>query len=297
MLITSPLQTLLSHGQRSTEASLSVQVEPLTEADQQEALAFLAERPVHTVILAGWLREHGVESSARRGTFYGCRNAEGALEGVALIGRATMFETRTEAALLAFTKLARQCPSVQMVMGEVEKLKVFWSNYSSKNAAPRLVCHALLYEFTQPDKAWEGIEGLRQATLDDLDEMVAAHAEMVLEETGINPLDTDSVGFRQRCALRIAQGKAWAVIRGGELIFKADVVSETPETAYLEGLWVKPEYRHKGYGRLCWTALKHILLARAPSFCGFVNVDNHAAQTFYEKAGGILRGRYDKVYL
>lgn len=87
------------------------------------------------------------------------------------------------------------------------------------------------------------------------------------------------------------------MIEKGELIFKADVVTETPEAGYLEGLWVRPEYRREGYGRRCWKELCNALLERLPSLCGFVNAENSAAHTLYERAGGTLLGKYHKVYL
>src|SRR6185436_12983053 len=68
------------------EANLSVAVTELTEDDRNEVFAFLAERPLHTVAMAGFIRDNGFDSPHNRGTFYGCRNSEGRLEGVALIG-------------------------------------------------------------------------------------------------------------------------------------------------------------------------------------------------------------------
>ncbi|HEX8161483.1 MAG TPA: GNAT family N-acetyltransferase [Pyrinomonadaceae bacterium] len=282
----------------TTGRASSAQVGPLTDEYRDGALAFLGGRPVHTVILAGLLREYGTHVAAPQGTFYGCRDGQGRLEGVALIGRATMFEAHTGAALAAFAELARASPSVRMIMGEEAALQQFLSHYASGRTMPRLFCHELFYQFTRNDGADdEGVAGLQQATLDHLEQVVSAHAEMVAAETGLNPLDTDPAGFRQRCASRVARGKVWALIEKGELIFKADVMSETPEAAYLEGVWVSPTRRHEGYGRRCWAQLGRTLLDRSHSFCGFVNAGNFAAHSFYERVGGTMIGRYDKVYL
>ena len=46
---------------------------PLTEGDRDEALSFLAARPLQTFFLAGLIRDNGVESPLNRGTFYACR--------------------------------------------------------------------------------------------------------------------------------------------------------------------------------------------------------------------------------
>src|ERR1051326_1593437 len=77
-------------------------IEHLTGKDEAETLSFLAERPIHTVCMMGMILENGLVSSSNRGDFYACRDAEGQLEGVALIGHATLIEARSDAALEAF---------------------------------------------------------------------------------------------------------------------------------------------------------------------------------------------------
>jgi GNAT superfamily N-acetyltransferase len=285
--------TATAHTAKATPTRIA----PLTEGHAEEALAFLGERPLHTVIMAGLLRQHGTVVSSPAGSFYACRDLSGQLEGVALVGRATMFEARTPSALSAFARQARLCPSVRMIMGEAGDLETFWGHYAAGEQAPRLFCREFFYEFSRPFKGGGRVTGLRQATPDDLDQIVSAHARMCFEESGVNPLAEDPEGFRQRCALRVGRGKVWTLIEDGELIFKADVVTETPQATYIEGVWVNPAHRLKGYGRSCWAALSRALLDRAPAFCGFVNAANPAARNFYRGVGGVLVGNYDKVYL
>lgn len=272
-------------------------VEPLLEDESAEALAFLGERPLHTVIMAGLLRQHGPVVRAPAGSFYVCRGPRARLEGVALVGRATMFEARTPSAVSAFADQARLCPSVRMIMGEASDLGSFWERYAAGGQSHRLFCREFFYKFSRPFGAAEGVAGLRQATTADLDQIVAAHARMCFEESGVDPLAEDPEGFRQRCASRVERGNVWTLIERGELIFKTDVVTETPEATYIEGVWVNPAHRLKGYGRRCWAALSRALLDRAPAFCGFVNAENPAARNFYERVGGRMFCDYDKVYL
>src|SRR5918997_4918340 len=83
---------------------------PLAEEHREEVLDFLAERPSHTVYMAGLVRDNGVLSGANRGSFHACRVLGGGrLEGVALVGHATLVEARREEALVAFARLARRC--------------------------------------------------------------------------------------------------------------------------------------------------------------------------------------------
>src|SRR5687767_9177028 len=93
--------------QSSTKLSAigSGSTEELTDDDQVEILAFLAARPLHTVIMAGHIRDNGVVSDFNRGAFHAYRGSQGSLEGVALIGHATLMETRSQAAVQAFARL------------------------------------------------------------------------------------------------------------------------------------------------------------------------------------------------
>jgi len=138
---------------------------------------------------------------------------------------------------------------------------------------------------------------LRVATQDDLELVVPVHAQMAYEESGVNPLEVDAAGFRSRCARRIAQGRVWVWVEDGRLIFKADIIAETPECVYLEGIHVHPAERSKGYGSRCLSQLAHNLLTRADSICLLVNEKNEKARDFYLRAGYKLRSTYDTIYL
>jgi predicted GNAT family acetyltransferase len=58
-----------------------------------------------------------------------------------------------------------------------------------------------------------------------------------------------STGFRERCLRRIEQGRTWVVVENGLLVFKADVISKTPEVNYLEGIWLREDRRNKIWAR------------------------------------------------
>jgi len=275
----------------------SLAVHPLTNEHELEVLAFLAERPLHTVVMAGHIRDNGIKSLFNRGSFHACRNGEGQLEGVALLGHATLIETRSEAALAAFARLAQTCPDAYMIMGEQEKVERFWRYYARVNQLPRRVCRELLFEQQWPIEAREPVRDLRLATLTDLEEVMPIQAEMALSESGINPLEADPVGFRLRCLRRIEQERVWVWVDDGRLIFKADIISDTPQVIYLEGVYVNPQERGKGYGLRCLSQLGQTLLTRAGSLCVLVNDESQSAQLFFERAGFKLRSYYDTVFL
>jgi hypothetical protein len=121
---------------------------------------------------------------------------------------------------------------------------------------------------------------------------------MAVEQCGINPLEVDPHGFRQRCAGRIERGRVWVSVGAdGQLDFKADVMAETPDAVYLEGVYVRPDARGMGLGGRCMLQLGRELLAHSRAICLLVNESNLQAQNFYRKLGFNLRGLYETIYL
>ena len=277
--------------------TVSPTVQLLTEWDEREVLAFLSERPTHTFGMAGFIHTNGIVSPHNRGTFYGCRNQHGRLEGVALIGHAILFETRSEAATAVLARVAQGCSDAHMLLAEQESAKVFWSYYSQKGQPVRLYCRELLFEQTWPAESLDAVPGLGPASPEDLDLIVPAHAQTAFDESGIDPLVEDPVGFRKRCARRIDQGKTLAWIDGGELLFKAEIVADTSQVIYLEGVWVNPQYRRMGIGRRCLSQLNAEFLSRTDSVCVLVNEKFEGVETFYRNCGFRFAGYFDTMFL
>jgi ribosomal protein S18 acetylase RimI-like enzyme len=272
-------------------------VEELRAEHEAEVMDFLRERPIHTFGMAGFIRTNGLVSSHNRGSFYACRDKDGQLQGVALIGHYMLLEARSEAVIEAFARRAQDCRDAHMLLGEQDKVEAFWNYYAEKGQEPRLVCRELLLEQSWPIEVGEPVPGLRLATVDDLDLIVPAHAQLAFDESGINPLTTNPDAFRQRCARRIQEGQTWVWVEEERLMFKADVITDTPEVVYLEGVWVDPAERGKGNGFRCMSQLSREFLMRTRRICLLVNESFDAAQRFYKKAGFKVAGYYDTIFL
>jgi predicted GNAT family acetyltransferase len=226
-----------------------------------------------------------------------CSSDLGRLEGVALIGHATLVEVRTDRALREFALLAQTCRNTHMILGELERVEEFWKHYSDEGQDMRRVCRELLFELRMPMEVREEVEGLRLATLDDLDLIAPVHAQLAEAESGVNPLEVDPEGFRRRCARRIEMGRVLVLVEHGRLIFKADIQSDTPDVVYLEGIYVNPSARNAGLGRRCLTQLCRRLRTRTRRVCLLVNEENGAAQAFYRMCNFKLRAIYDTIFL
>jgi predicted GNAT family acetyltransferase len=268
---------------------------PLGQGQEGEVLAFLARRPLHTVIMSGFVRDNGLVSPLNRGTFYGCYDTAGKLEGVAIIGHVIMFETCDDQALEVLAQVARKHQPAHVIVGEQERVERFWDFYGAGQSMRRL-CRELLFEQRYPVEVHEAVD-LRLATVADLEPLLPVHAQMAFEEGGINPLEKDPVGFRERTTRRIEQGRVWVSMDQGRLVFKADVVSDTPEQVFVEGVFLRPQEQGKGLGVRFVSQLSRCLLAKTKSVSMLVNEKNAVAQACYRKAGYKERGHYAYIYL
>ena len=275
----------------------SVRVERLADGDEAQVLQFLAQRPIHTVTMTSLINDNGIVSPFNRGTFYGCRDLNGRLEGVALVGHATMMETVSDRALAALAQVARECHTTHLIMGEKERVADFWSHYAEAGRRQRLACREWLYELSSPVEVREPVAALRPATASELEFVMPIQAELAFVESGVNPLHVDPEGFRGRCLRRIEQGRTWVIVEGGVLIFKADVISKTPDVIYLEGVWLREESRHMNLGTRFMSELLRRLLEDAKSICLLVNETNKSAQGFYRKCGFHFRATYETIFL
>jgi predicted GNAT family acetyltransferase len=298
MSVATLMDGVMTQTQFLPEVSVEVNTYALAEEEREEVLAFLAERAVHTVCMAGFVRDNGIVSPHNRGTFYGCRSAEGRLEGVALVGHATLVEARTRRAFREFALVAQCTTRTHFILGEADSVEEFWSHYADAGQPMRRACREFMFELRYPLEAGRGSESLRRATPEDLELILPVHARLAEDESGVNPLDTDPEGFRARCLRRIEQGRVWVVVSdGGRLLFKADVQADTPEVVYLEGVYVNPTERGTGIGRRMMTRLGYELLLHTRRVCLLANEENERAQAFYRNCGYKLRGVYDTIFL
>jgi GNAT superfamily N-acetyltransferase len=255
-------------------------------ADEQEVLEFLKMRPVHTVVMTSFIHDNGLESPSNRGEFYGYRSAAGKLEGVALIGHATLVEARSEEALTALALKARESATpIHVMMSDGDSIESFWQYYAGDRREPRLVCEERLFEIKHPVMVRQSVPGLRLAAAEELMPVAEAHAIVALEESGVNPMEKDREGYLKRVARRIEQGRVWVVFEDGKLIFKADVIAETSEVMYLEGIYVSEENRGKGIAANCLSQLSRVLLEKVKYVCLLSNVEFSQAHNAYRRAG------------
>lgn len=258
----------------------------LGEGDREQVLRFLAERPVHTVVMTSYIEDNGVVSELNRGKFFGYRNPAGVLEGVALIGHTTLVEARSPEALRSFAVEAkRPATPIHIIMSSGDDARTFWDLLKDGLCEPRLSCTEMLFEASFPFLVQGGDTGVRLAKMSELIPVAEAQAEVAFIESGVDPMVRDREGFLKRVARRIEQGRIHVVFDGDELVFKTDVIAQTSEVAYLEGVYVAEKLRGQGIGPKCLAAVTIGLLSEVSNVCLLSNVTMTSAHKSFEKAG------------
>ncbi|TAK93135.1 GNAT family N-acetyltransferase [Patescibacteria group bacterium] len=208
-----------------------------------------------------------------------------------------MFEARSEAGLAALARVARAHHTVHMVLGDQDNVESFWHYYSPDQSASFASCRELMFQLKRPALVAADSSLLRLARAEDMEALLPVHAEMAFRESGINPLEKDPHGFRQRYLRRIEKDRVWVAIEDGRLLFKTDVALHTSDTVYLEGVHVNPEMRGTGLGCGLLTQVTDTLLKEARSVCLLVNEENILAQRLYLKAGFEFQGYYKTIFV
>lgn len=127
---------------------------------------------------------------------------------------------------------------------------------------------------------------VRRVQMHELDQYLPAAIAMFIEEVGIDPRVNDGGrGYRRRVSNLIASGRAWARFDGGEVVFKAEVGSVSSRVGQIQGVWVHPLYRGRGFGAAGTAAVAETVIAGGRTASLYVNSFNGAARAAYARIG------------
>jgi predicted GNAT family acetyltransferase len=139
--------------------------------------------------------------------------------------------------------------------------------------------------------------GVRRVRMEELDTLLPACVAMFTEEVGVSPTSGDGgVLYRARVAELIAEGRAFAFIEDGRVLFKAEIGSATPQACQVQGVWVEPSLRGRGLGtRGTAAVVDYALDDIAPVVSLYVNDYNLPARRAYERVGFATVGSFTSV--
>lgn len=284
-------QAITPQVQLSAHSCVREACRELGEGDVAEALALLAEEPLRAVQLCGLLADYGVQNAALRGRFYGYFE-DGRLANVALLGHHILIY-RLRPGLQQFADLVLQNGiSGHLVLGPKAQVNTFTSHLQRGGRGVRLRSPQLWYVCRRPQFAAEALQ-LTLATAEQLDEIAEVQAQLVYEQHRVDPRLKDPLGFRERVSERIRRQRTWVRTHQGKLIFKAEMVCESPAAVYIESIWTHPDYRGKGVATRCVSDMVNRFLFRKKAVCLVVEPEEEAARRVYERVGFV----YEEDYL
>lgn len=270
-------------------------VRQLTEEDRQSAITLLSTDRIQGVVLRSFIEDYGVTSASLRGNLYGYFEGD-LLTGIALIGHQVLFFA-PDTAIPLFAKVAVESGAkIHLVFCSSQQAEIFCKEIAQYGYYPQHIRDLYWFVCHQPRLPLPEFQ-MQQATLEHLEVIEKAHAEMLLETNGYDPRERDAKGFRLRIKERIERGRTWIKVIDEQIVFKADLQSMTPDAIYLEGIWTNPQWRSRGIAKQCMIELTHRRLGQDQILCLVVEASQAIAQHIYQQVGFERIGNYQARYI
>ncbi len=255
-----------------------------------------ADDPIGSCMVAARVADHGLDSNSIGGELWTRRGPDESLcyAGANLIplrGRLSDLYAFADAALTS----SRRCSSL---VGRSELVMPMWQRLEPAWGPARDVReHQPLMSLSSMPKC-DIDPGVRQVRPDEIDTYLVAAVDMFIGEVGVDPRVGDGGrGYRRRVANLIAAGRAWARFENGEVVFKAEVGSQSPSVSQIQGVWVHPEWRGRGLGTGGTATLAAVIVGTGRIASLYVNDFNTVARATYDRVGFVEVGTFATVLL
>lgn len=252
--------------------------------------------PVGSCMVDSRVAEHGVDPSAIGGELW---TRGRPTESLCYAGANLIPLRGVVADLHAFAdkavSRARRCSSL---VGRAELVLPMWRRLEHTWGPARDVRdrQPLMALATAPQCAID--PAVRPVRMEDLDAYLVAAVEMFIGEVGIDPRIGDGGrGYRRRVAGLIAAGRAWARFERGQVVFKAEVGSQSPAVGQIQGVWVHPDWRGHGLGTAGTATLAAAVVRSGRIASLYVNDFNTVARATYDRIGFAEVGTFATVLL
>jgi predicted GNAT family acetyltransferase len=192
--------------------------------------------------------------------------------------------TETAIAVIAERIITRMLP-VRAIISPAHLVEMLWARLRTLLDPPTVV------RMNQPVYAMRGrldypdLKESRYTTMRDLEALVPACAAMHREEVGIDPLDRDAAGYRERVRELVEQKRSVILVINGQIAAKCEYSAVTNETVQLMGVWTNPRFRRRGYARALLREVCGHCARKGKTVTLFVNDFNLPAIALYEDLG------------
>jgi predicted GNAT family acetyltransferase len=192
--------------------------------------------------------------------------------------------TDTAIAVVAERIITRMLP-VRAIISPSVLVEALWLQLRSRLDPPTVVrLNQPIYAIRRrPD--WPDLTRARYSTMRDLDALVPACAAMHKEEVGIDPLERDAGGYRERIRELIEKKRSVILVADGHIASKCEYSAVTDEAVQLMGVWTNHRFRRRGLSRVTLTEVCGHLFRKQKTVTLFVNDFNAPAIALYESLG------------
>ncbi|TDD83244.1 GNAT family N-acetyltransferase [Actinomadura darangshiensis] len=265
----------------------SMPVRVLDDRYRAEALAILDADPVSNVFVGSRVHAAGLDPRRLGAQMWGYLR-DGRLVSLCYSGANLIPVAAGPEAVRAFAERAqaqgRRCSSI---VGPVDAVRDLWEILAPYWGPPRAVRAAQPVMATSAVSGVPADAGVRRVRMEEFDTVYPACVAMFTEEVGVSPNAGDGgVLYRARVAELIRDGRAFARIEDGRVMFKAEVGAVTPRACQVQGVWVPPELRGQGLSETGMAAVvREALRGIAPTVSLYVNDYNTRARAAYRRVG------------
>lgn len=264
-------------------------VKPIGDDDVKFALAFLHRDPLINVYLISRLLEERTASATQMIEVRFNREIVlmASLATNIVLASAPGVErdvTAGAVAVVAERILTRMLP-VRALISPAGLVEALWSHLRSRLDPPTVIrmnqpVYAIRRRFDYPD-----FGAARYSTMRDLDALVPCCAAMHKEEVGIDPLERDATGYRERIRELIERKRSAILVVDGRIAAKCEFSAVTGDAVQLMGVWTHPAFRRQGHSKTLLREVCGHLFRKGKTVTLFVNDFNTPAIALYEGLG------------
>ncbi len=269
----------------------------LAPRDLEQVRAVLSRDPVAHCFVASRVLMSGLDAWRLGGELWGWSEG-GELTSLLYLGANLVPVETTPEARRAFVdrcrRIGRRCSSI---VGPADEVALVWAQLADSWGPARDVRRRQPVLMIDRDCDIAPDPGVRRVREDELELLLPACISMFTEEVGVSPLAGGAAeAYRARVGELVRQGRAYARIEEGRVVFKAEVGAVGDGVCQVQGVWVAPEYRGLGLSAAGMAAV--VALSRreqAPVVSLYVNDFNTVARALYARVGFRDAGSFTTV--
>lgn len=257
---------------------------PLGSKDTASVLRVLDADPIASCMVAARVQESGLDPRSFHGEMW---SRGGPTESLCFYGANLVPLLGSVDDLRSFADRACRGPRMcSSLVGRAELTLPLWEMLEADWGPARELRSNQPLLATSQASVFPPDLGVRLVRADELDVYLTAAVAMFIEEVGVDPRANDGGrGYRRRIASLIASGRAWARFEDGQVIYKAEIGSQSAGVGQIQGVWVHPLYRGRGLGSAGTAAVVDAVVRSGRIASLYVNSFNIPARRAYDRIG------------